>query len=154
MDPTNLLLIVALGATDCQTRSQAQFHLEKQGVSAMVTLLTFEKDPNIEVARSCKVIKERITSRYILDWAEGAQFYAMGYNKLDEIDCYNNEFFQAAEKVNRDEYTTNHNNVGRHATRLWAIDRLLKGESWSKIIEELVGDDGLTDSDYYMGSQN
>ncbi len=145
MDPTNLLLIVALGSPHCQTRHLARYHLEKQGMGAMVTLSTFEHSKDPEVAHSCRMIKERITGKYIIAWAENQKFIAMGKGKLENE--WNHHYFTLAEVAQRPDYNQSCYNVYRHATRLWAIDLLLSGEPWSKI-SNMIGDDGLPDENY------
>lgn len=146
MDPTNLLLIMALGSPHCQTRHIAQHHLEKQGMKAMVTLSTFEHSKDPEVANSCRIIKERITGKYILAWAENQKFIAMGKGKLENE--WDQHYFTLAESTLRPDYAQSCHNIHRHATRLWAIDLLLSGEPWGKI-SNMIGDDGLPDEHYY-----
>ena len=52
MDPTNLILILCMGCDKpCEIRSKARSALEEQGIASMVTLLTFEKETDFEVAR-------------------------------------------------------------------------------------------------------
>ena len=145
MDPTNLLLILALDSPHCLTRHQAQYHLEKQGMAAMVTLLTFEKGSSIEVSRSCRMIKERVIGRYVLEWAEGQKFYALSYGHLNVDHGIFAQYFGMADRLSRPEYNQSCYARYRHATRLWAIDRILSGESWKKVADELVGEDGLPD---------
>lgn len=148
MDPTNLLLIVALGSPNFHTRHQARSALEDQGIAAWSTLLTFEKHRDPEIAHSCKTLKDRATSKYVFCWAEKQQFLAMTYGKVVVSTIIADKYRAAAEACNHSWFAQDPYNVYRHATRLWAIDRLLCGEKWEKIIEELVGDDQLLATNY------
>ena len=148
MDPTNLLLILAMGSPHCQTRHIAQHHLEKQGMSAMVTLVTFERSKDPEVVYACRRIKERLTSKFILDWAASKQFVAMGKGKIEGN--YDYHYIELAENSEFPGTENSPLHQARHATRLMAIDLLLAGRySWKTVYDEFIGNDELTDENFY-----
>ncbi|RJQ26748.1 hypothetical protein C4577_03070 [Candidatus Parcubacteria bacterium] len=126
-------------------------HLEKQELGAIPVLLAYEKDRDLEVSHSCSTIRKRIYTNFIHNWCNNRKFHALGYGKLTQENFFPDQspYFEQAIMLYKHENNNDCFFYHRHATRLWAIERLMAGESFHKIEEELVGDDMLSEEHYH-----